>query len=203
MKKINLFFAAAFCLFSLSTYAQTKSAAQVVTELCTASSYSTSPGSYISVQVVLAGHGAFCDAGFPSTMFGHGSVLMTKNSIKDVRVSNFNTLTYKVVDAVAGPNTAANPGWRYIGGPVPNPSSKYAGCSLLVTLTNGMTTTSTTVGSVKITYGDNTNKIINLPSNMTVRGTSLNTGYTMTGVVTGEFGQEQIILIIKSGNLPG
>ncbi len=175
----------------------------MVTELCTASSYSTSPGSYISVQVVLAGHGAFCDAGFPSTMFGHGSVLMTKNSIKDVRVSNFNTLTYKVVDAVAGPNTAANPGWRYIGGPVPNPSSKYAGCSLLVTLTNGMTTTSTTVGSVKITYGDNTNKIINLPSNMTVRGTSLNTGYTMTGVVTGEFGQEQIILIIKSGNLPG
>lgn len=203
MKKINLFFAAAFCLFALTTKAQTKTAAQVVTELCTASNYSTTVGSYISVQVVLGGHSALCDAGFPSTMFGHGSVLMTRNSIKDVRVSNFNTLTYKVVEAVAGPNTAANPGWRYIGGPVPNPSSKYAGCSLLVSLTNGMTTTSTTVGSVKITYGDNTNKIINLPSSMTVRGTNLNSGYTMTGVVTGEFGQEQIILIIKSGTLPG
>ena len=203
MKKTNLLFVAAFCLFALTTNAQTKTAAQVVTELCTASNYSTSPGSYISVQVILGGHSVFCDPGYPSTMFGHGHVMMTKNSIKDVRVSSFNNLTYKVVEAAAGPNTAANHGWRYTGGPAPSPSSKYAGCSLLVSLTNGMTTTSTTVGSVKIIYGDNTNKMINLPSSMTVRGTSLTTGYTMTGVVTGEFGQEQIILLIKSGNLPG
>jgi hypothetical protein len=192
MKKLILFVAWIGFLGS-DSFAQTKTPAQIVTELCTASLYPTGVNNYLSVQIVLAGHGATIDAGLPASFYGTAFSPIYSGNIVNLRVSSLNNLTYKALQF--------GDKWKYSTTLI---SDNLKNATFLMTLTNGMTTTqSTSIGNLKITYGNGTSKTINLPSSMVARGADLNSGYTLTGPVTGEFGTEQIIIIIKRGYLGG
>lgn len=176
-------------LISMSVSLAQKTASQVVSELCTSTNYPTNNGG-MTIAFNLSGHGS-AEATI-SASFGYGECAATTSSIKTKSTNGPIPISYKIVECFNANSSA--PAMNYF-----NPrSGKYAGAKFQLTFTNGpLSNTTTSVGSLKIIYSDGTTKTIALPSNLTVRGTALTTGYTLTGNVAGEFGDEQLTIIVR------
>ncbi|MBL7922920.1 MAG: hypothetical protein JNL88_01845 [Bacteroidia bacterium] len=188
MKKILL----SLLLFSAGTFiaaAQTKTAANVVSELCNATNFPGGNSQFTSadVVVILGGHGA------PTMSFGHGTGNGTVSNIKTVTPNpNLPGLNYKSYQFFLATTI---PTYTYVN----RGGAKFNGSKFKLTLTNGpLSTNQTSVGTLQILYGDGTTKSVVLPTGMTVTGTSLSTGYTLSGKVAGEFGDEEITIILKT-----
>ncbi|MBK9400555.1 MAG: hypothetical protein IPN36_06730 [Bacteroidetes bacterium] len=172
-----------------------KTAKEVVTELCTSSNYPTNSVT-MSIAFNLTGH-TFPEPNVTAS-FGYGDCITNITNIKTKTTTGLSPVTYKAVECWS--SAAGAPAMKYF----QIRDGKYTGAKFQLTFTNGALSGATTpVGNIKIIYSDGTTKTISIPSNLTVRGTSLTTGYTMTGKVTGEFGEEQLTFIIRKWNFPG